>query len=71
MHKIISNNNIFFPEQEGFIKIENDEYNNLNSYKDNESLDLNSLNIDPMFVDVLNDKIHIKTTKPSEKKVNV
>lgn len=52
LDKLVSNNNIFFPEQDGFIEIEEVQYSTLEEYQDVYGLDLNSFTHDPLFVDV-------------------
>ncbi|MBN1950891.1 MAG: cadherin domain-containing protein [Bacteroidales bacterium] len=52
LDKLVSNNNMFYPEQSGFIEIEDVQYNSLEEYQDYLGLDLNSFAKDPLFVDV-------------------
>jgi hypothetical protein len=60
LDKLVSNHNIYYPEQTGFIQIANLEYNKLNEIQDKLGLDMNSLTQDPMFVDTYNDNFGIE-----------
>lgn len=52
LDKLVSNNNIFYPEQTGFLEIEEAQYSTLADYQTVYGLDLNSFSKDPLFVDV-------------------
>jgi hypothetical protein len=52
LDKLVSNNNIFYPEQQGFLEIEEKQYNTLAEYQNTYGLDLKSFAKDPLFLDV-------------------
>lgn len=52
LDKLVSNNNIFYPEQQGFLEIEEKQYNTLAEYQNAYGLDLKSFAKDPLFLDV-------------------
>jgi hypothetical protein len=59
LDKLVSNNNIFFPEQDGFIEMEEVRYNSLSEYQSVYGLDMNSFASDPLFVDVYNNNFTV------------
>jgi hypothetical protein len=67
LDKLVSNHNIFYPEQTGFIEIQNVSYNSLDEYRHQHGLDLNSFTQDPLFVDVYNDNF---TVEPNSKAID-
>ncbi len=60
MDKLVSDNNIFYPEQEGFIEIEGQQFEDLESYRTTHHLDLNSFSADPQFMDIYNENFAVK-----------
>jgi hypothetical protein len=62
---IASDHNIFYPEQDGFIEISDTKYNKLDQLQQELKLDLNSLNSDPLFVDMYNDDFTIDNSSPA------
>ncbi|MGD2034115.1 MAG: T9SS type A sorting domain-containing protein [Bacteroidales bacterium] len=64
MDELLSNYNIFYPEQEGFIALGDHIYSSLNELQDRKGLDLNSFNNDPLFVDVYNDNFDLEPGSP-------
>jgi hypothetical protein len=51
LDEIVSDHNLFYPEQEGFIEIAGTKYNSLNELKKYRSNDHKSVSNDPLFVD--------------------
>ena len=67
LDKLVSNHNIFYPEQTGFIQVEEVSYSTLDEYRNKYGLDLNSFTQDPLFVDVYNDNF---TVEPGSKAID-
>jgi hypothetical protein len=65
MDNLVSDNNIFFPEQEGFLNINNNEYATLYEYQMSTGLDMNSFNDDPLFKDIYNDNFNVEAKSPA------
>lgn len=65
LDKLVSDNNIFYPDQEGFVKIAERSYVDLEDLQSNEQLDLNSLTDDPQFVDVYYENFSITEQSPA------
>jgi hypothetical protein len=63
--KLTSDNNIFYPEQNGFIKISGNQYNTLAEVQNEADLDLHSLNSDPLFVNPENENFSLETYSPA------
>jgi hypothetical protein len=63
--KMISDHNIFYPEQKGFITIASKSYQSLNEYQKDMGLDLNSFTKDPMFQDMYNENFSISSMSPA------
>ncbi len=63
--KIQSNHNIFYPEQSGFIKINNSLFDNLNQLQQKLQIDLNSFNNDPLFIDMYNENFSLNPNSPA------
>lgn len=59
LDKLVSNNNIFYPEQTGFIEIEEVQYNKLSDFQYEKGLDVRSLANDPLFVDVYSNNFSV------------
>jgi hypothetical protein len=59
LDKIVSNHNIFYPEQTGFVEISEVKYENLDEYQKDIGLDKNSFAIDPQFMDMYNDNFSV------------
>lgn len=62
---IQSNNNIYYPEQPGFIKIANTVYNSLQQLQQDMRIDMNSFISDPQFVDMYNENFAITGNSPA------
>jgi uncharacterized protein YjdB len=62
---IESDHNIYFPEQDGFINIDNTSYDNLEYLQKTLKIDMNSFTSDPMFVDMYNDNFTVKANSPA------
>jgi parallel beta-helix repeat protein len=62
--KIVSDHNIFFPEQTGFITINGRPYNTLAEYQQEQVIDINSICQDPMFVDPSNANFKLQSSSP-------
>lgn len=60
MDKLVSNHNIFYPEQSGFITMKEDRYSSLSEFQTKTGLDINSLTADPLFVDVNSDDFSVE-----------
>ncbi len=65
LNKLISDNNIFYPEQAGFIQIGDKLYGSLDDYQQEVGMDLNSITQDPQFMDVYNQNFSIKSYSPA------
>ena len=65
MDKILSNNNIFYPEQSGFIEISGKQYNTLKEIQEDKNLDMNSLTKDPKFTDSNNNDFSVQPNSPA------
>jgi hypothetical protein len=65
MDQMVSDNNIFFPEQEGFLKIKDVSYNKLSEYQSNTNLDLNSFCQDPKFINVYEENFGVQDDSPA------
>ena len=62
--KLISDHNIFYPEQQGFISIASKAYKSLDEYQQDKGLDLNSFAEDPMFQDIYNKNFALLAESP-------
>lgn len=60
-----SNNNIYYPEQAGFITIANTAYNSLEQLQQTLNVDMNSFISDPAFVDMYNDNFLLAENSPA------
>jgi hypothetical protein len=63
--KISSDNNIYFPEQDGFIKVADKTFDNLKQLNQTLKIDMNSFNEDPQFVDMYNDNFAVTDGSPA------
>lgn len=63
--KLISDNNIYYPEQSGFITIAGKPYNSLAEVQGKVNLDVHSLNSDPLFVNPENENFALQTYSPA------
>ncbi len=63
--KIVSDHNIFYPEQEGFIEISATNYGKLDKLQQELSIDVNSLTKDPKFVDLLKENFELENISPA------
>ncbi len=59
LDKIVSNHNIFYPEQTGFVEIGNVKYENLDEFQKDLGLDINSFAKDPEFMDVYSENFSV------------
>jgi uncharacterized protein YjdB len=64
LNQLISDNNVFYPEQKGFIQIGDKVYSSLVDYQRDFGLDLNSITDDPEFVDAFNQNYTLETYSP-------
>jgi hypothetical protein len=64
LNQLISDNNVFYPEQEGFIQIGDKVYSSLGEYQQDFGLDLNSITDDPEFVDAYNQNYTLEPYSP-------
>ncbi|MBN2349204.1 MAG: cadherin domain-containing protein [Bacteroidales bacterium] len=62
---VITDHNIYYPEQEGFVEIAQKKYNNLSDLQQDHKLDVNSFVADPQFVDIYNDNFNVRTSSPA------
>jgi hypothetical protein len=60
LDKLVSDNNIYYPEQEGFLDIGNMQYSSLHDYQITTGLDLNSFTSDPLFTDIYNENFAVE-----------
>jgi hypothetical protein len=65
LDNLLSDHNIFYPEQDGFININNKSFNNLADIQQDMNIDLNSLIKDPLFVDIYNDNFTLNENSPA------
>jgi hypothetical protein len=64
MDKMISDHNIFYPEQQGFITMATKAYSSLDEYQKDKGIDLNSFSDDPMFKDIYNENFALLAESP-------
>ncbi len=64
-NKINSDNNIYYPEQDGFIEVAGRIYNTLDQVQQQIGLEAHSLNSDPLFADMDNDVFFISSYSPA------
>ncbi|MBN1186978.1 MAG: T9SS type A sorting domain-containing protein, partial [Bacteroidales bacterium] len=62
---IQSNNNIYYPEQAGFITIASTVFNNLQHLQQAMKIDMNSFISDPAFVDIYNENFLLAENSPA------
>lgn len=65
LDKLVSDNNIFYPEQHGFLKIGNNTFDYLADYQVNMDLDLNSFTEDPEFIDIYQNNFKLADNSPA------
>lgn len=65
MDRIISDYNIFYPEQPGFIQINEAVYNSLAEFQEEYALDLHSMVSDPQFVDMYEENFVVTPESPA------
>ena len=65
LDKLISDHNIFYPEQSGFLTVGTDIFNTLKDAQQAKNIDLNSITSDPLFVDVVNNNFNIRFNSPA------
>jgi hypothetical protein len=65
VNRLTSDNNIYYPEQSGFVEISSQRFNTLDQIQQQTNLDLHSLNSDPLFVDLENENFFIETQSPA------
>jgi hypothetical protein len=63
--KMVSDNNIFYPEQIGFIKIGDKTFSTLTEYSKATGMDLNSYTADPLFIDPYNNNFQVHKISPA------
>jgi hypothetical protein len=63
--KLTSDNNIFYPEQSGFIKVSGKQYNSLADLQNQSDLEAHSLSSDPLFVNPDNGNFAVATYSPA------
>ncbi len=62
---LVSDNNIYYPEKEGFISVANANYNSLHAFQETRRLDMNSFNLDPRFSDSYNENYSVEPSSPA------
>lgn len=65
MDKLVSDNNIFYPERQGFISINNVQYKSISELQSSLNIDLNSFSQDPEFIDIYNDNFMVNEQSPA------
>lgn len=65
LDKLISDYNVFYPEQYGFVKLDELNYMSLLDYQTESSLDKHSFSEDPLFYDTTNEDFTLKPESPS------
>ena len=65
LDNLVSDNNIFYPEQDGFLDIADKKYSSLYDYQQSMGLDLNSFTSDPMFKDIYNENFGVEIESPA------
>jgi len=63
--QFISNHNIFYPEQDGFIEIAGKTYSSLSQLQQDINVDMNSLTSDPEFTDLYHNKFTVEGNSPA------
>jgi hypothetical protein len=63
--KISSDNNIYFPQQDGFVSIAGQSYSTLDQLQKEMKVDLNSFEKDPLFVDILANDFNVANNSPA------
>jgi hypothetical protein len=63
--KVSSDHNIYYPEQEGFVKVNKTSFNNLDEVQQSLKIDMNSFNSDPQFVDIYKRNFSVKSSSPA------
>lgn len=66
--KLFSDYNLFYPEKNGFIELNDTLYNTLGAFQASKKLDLNSLTEDPLFMDLYNNNFRLKSNSPAIEK---
>lgn len=62
---LLSDNNIFYPERNGFISFSDKTYNSLKQFSSENQIDLNSFCKDPLFVDIYNEDFNLSEASPA------
>ncbi len=62
--KIVSDYNIYYPKQDGFIEIAAKKFNNLEILQHDMKIDVHSFNSDPEFMDVYAEDFSLKSSSP-------
>jgi len=63
--KLVSNHNLYYPEQVGFMQIGDKSFNKLSDIKNSLSLDINSIADDPRFIDLDNNDYQLSDISPA------
>lgn len=65
LDQLLSDYNIFYPEQDGFVNIGNESYSTLSGYQQNTGLDLRSFSKDPLFINVYDENFALNNSSPA------
>ena len=65
LDSLISDNNIYYPEQKGFIEIGSQKFDNLSDLRQKTNAGLSSFSADPLFEDAANDDFTIEFNSPA------
>jgi hypothetical protein len=65
LDNLVSDNNIFYPEQNDFLDIGDEKYSTLYDYQKSLGLDLSSFSSDPLFTDIYNDNFSVEPESPA------
>jgi hypothetical protein len=65
LNKLISDNNIFYPERQGFIKMSDKVYSKLKEFQRDYNLELNSFIADPLFLNIYDNDFSLDPNSPA------
>jgi hypothetical protein len=63
-NKLVSDNNIYFPEQASFFTVDNTSYSKLDQLQKTLKIDRHSFNADPLFVDLIRENYALQGNSP-------
>ena len=63
--RLVSDHNIFYPSQDGFVSYNGQEFNDLSELQQVQGIDMNSFVSDPLFVDAFNHNFAVENESPA------